>query len=36
MPRISEDTMEYVTLDSQYVTYKKYSQVVVILLSLTL
>ena len=27
--------MEYVTLDSQYVTYKKYSQVVIIILSLT-
>ena len=35
MPCISEDTMEYVTLDSQYVTEKKYSQVVIIILSLT-
>ena len=35
MPCISEDTMEYVTLDSQYVTLKKYSQVVIIILSLT-
>ena len=27
MPRISEHTVEYVTVDSQYVTLKKYSQV---------
>ena len=27
--------MEYVTLDSQYVTWKKYSKVVIIILSLT-